>query len=106
MSDLSIGEIRQVQRAISTAAWKLDLWKFAEVLGSNADHDWTKEKFKEFSELSRAINKFATAIRICRGVHRIKNLTRGVRARWAIDPTTSNQLASTSQPHRAGVITD
>lgn len=58
MSDLSIGEIKQFQRAISTAAWKLDLWKFAEVLGSNADHDWTKEKFKEFSELNRAINKF------------------------------------------------
>lgn len=58
MSDLSTGEVKQFQRAISTAAWKLDLWKFAEAVGSDASHDYTKDLFKQFSELSRAVNRF------------------------------------------------
>lgn len=58
MSDLSTGEVKQFQRAISTAAWKLDLWKFAEAVGNDASHDYTKDLFKQFSELSRAVNRF------------------------------------------------
>lgn len=29
--------IKQLQQAIGTATWKLDLWRFAKMLGSNAE---------------------------------------------------------------------
>lgn len=53
-------QIKEVQKAINTASWKMDLWKFAEAVGHEAGHDWTKDKFKQFSELSRAFNRFDT----------------------------------------------
>lgn len=58
MEGMTIDEVKQFQKAIGKAAWNLDLWKLAEVLGSNAEHDWTKEKFKQLSELSRAASMF------------------------------------------------
>lgn len=55
---MSIDEVKTFQKAINTASWKLDLWALTEILGSNADHDWTKEKFRQLSTLSGAIAKF------------------------------------------------
>jgi hypothetical protein len=51
-------EIKQLQKTIGSASWKLDLWKFADAVGSNADHDYTKDKFREFQALSKALNGF------------------------------------------------
>lgn len=55
---ISVEEIKQVQKAIGSASWRLDLWKFAEAVGGDASHDYTKDLFKQFSELSRAVNRF------------------------------------------------
>jgi hypothetical protein len=54
-------EIKQLQQAVSRASWNLDLWKFAEAVGSEPDHDWTKEKFRQFQALSKAFSTFDPA---------------------------------------------
>jgi hypothetical protein len=51
-------EIKSFQQAVSTAAWALDLWSFANRLGSDADHAYTKDKFRELSELNRKLSAF------------------------------------------------
>jgi hypothetical protein len=55
---MTTNEVRQLQQAIGKTAWKLDLWKFADALGSSADHDYVKDKFKEFQALSKALGGF------------------------------------------------
>lgn len=50
--------IKQLQQVIGKAAWKLDLWRFAEALGSDADHDYTKDKFRALQALSKALGAF------------------------------------------------
>lgn len=51
-------EIKQLQQAIGKASWNLDLWKFADAIGSNADHDYVKDKFREFQMLSKSLGRF------------------------------------------------
>ena len=51
-------QIKQFQKAVGGASWKLDLWRFAEAIGSSADHDYVKDKFREFQSLSKALNRF------------------------------------------------
>jgi hypothetical protein len=58
MSDLSTGEVKQFQRAIGTAAWNLNLDKFAEKFGHNPEDSYTQEKFREFQRLAKAIAGF------------------------------------------------
>lgn len=58
MSDLSIGEIKQFSRAISTAAWNLNLDRFAEKLGHDPEHAYTREKFLEFQKLNKLLAGF------------------------------------------------
>lgn len=50
--------IIELQRALATASWKLDLWAFADALGADASHDYTKEKFQHFRALSNYSNQF------------------------------------------------
>jgi hypothetical protein len=58
---MDASEIKQLQQAISKASWNLDLWKFAEAVGSEPDHDWTKTKFRQFQELAKAFGAFDPA---------------------------------------------
>ena len=51
-------EIKQFQRAVGKASWTMDLWKFAEALGQDVDHEHTKEKFRQFQELNKALSRF------------------------------------------------
>lgn len=55
---MQASEVKQLQQAVSTAAWKLDLWRFAEALGSDADHDYTRRKFGELQALNKALGAF------------------------------------------------
>jgi len=55
---MDANEIKQVQQAIGKASWSLDLWKFADAIGSSADHDYTKDKFREFQALSKSLSRF------------------------------------------------
>lgn len=50
--------IKQLQQAVGRASWKLDLWRFAEALGSDADHDYTRSKFGELQALDKALSAF------------------------------------------------
>jgi len=54
-------QVKEFQKAIGVAEWKLDLWRFAEALGSDADHDYIKEKFRALQDLNRALSKFDAA---------------------------------------------
>lgn len=58
MSDLSTGEVRQFQRAIGTAAWNLNLDRFAEKFGHDPEHAYTQEKFLAFQKLAKAVGEF------------------------------------------------
>lgn len=54
-------QVKEFQKAVSTAHWKLDLWTFAEALGSDADHDYTKDQFRALQNLNRALGQFDAA---------------------------------------------
>lgn len=51
-------QVREFQQAIGKASWNMDLWTFATALGSDADHDYTKKKFREFQELNKSLSRF------------------------------------------------
>jgi hypothetical protein len=51
-------QIKELQQAIGTAAWKLNLDRFAEATGWNPEHDYVRGKFREFSELSKWLSRF------------------------------------------------
>ena len=51
-------QIKQLQKAVGVAQWKLGLDKFAEAIGSSPDHDYTRDKFREFQSLNKALNRF------------------------------------------------
>lgn len=55
---LTQAEVKTFQEAISKAEWELDLFRFAEVIGSDHSHDYTKDKFRQLNALSAAVNKF------------------------------------------------
>lgn len=54
-------QVKEFQKAIGVAEWKLDLWRFAEALGSDADHEYTKEKFLALQKLNKALSQFDAA---------------------------------------------
>jgi hypothetical protein len=58
---MDANEIKQLQQAVGKASWKMDLWAFANAMGQNADHDYVRDKFKEFQALSKALNGFDSA---------------------------------------------
>jgi hypothetical protein len=51
-------QIKSLQQAIGTAAWKLNLDRFAEVLGQDPEHDYVRSKFREFNELANWFGRF------------------------------------------------
>ena len=51
-------QVRDFKEGIGRAAWKMDLWRFAEILGSDASHVYTQEKFKDLSALNKALGRF------------------------------------------------
>jgi len=55
---LTTEQIKELQQAIGTAAWNLNLDRFAEATGQNPEHDYTREKFKTLSALSKNISQF------------------------------------------------
>lgn len=40
------------------AAWHMDLWRFAEVIGSDTGHEYTQEKFRQLTALNKALAQF------------------------------------------------
>lgn len=55
---MDANEIKQLQQAIGKAAWNMDLWRFAEVVGYEASHDWTKDKFRQLQTLNKSLAAF------------------------------------------------
>lgn len=51
-------QIKELQQAIGTAAWKLNLDRFAEATGWDAEHGYTQDQFKAFSALSAGLSQF------------------------------------------------
>jgi len=51
-------QIKQFQMSVGTAAWKLNLDRFADAIKMNPEHDYTREKFKQFSALNTALSQF------------------------------------------------
>ena len=51
-------QIRDFKDGIGTATWKMDLWRFAEIIGSDSGHVYTQEKFKQLSALGKALGQF------------------------------------------------
>lgn len=56
---MSVDEIKQLQQAIGTAAWSLNLDRFAEKFGHDPEHAYTREKFLEFQKLAKAFGAFS-----------------------------------------------
>lgn len=55
---MQISEIKAFQRAVGHAAWNLNLDAFAERIGSSSDHEYTRSKFLEFTELNKNLSRF------------------------------------------------
>ena len=55
---MQISEIKAFQKYVGHAAWSLNLDDFAKRIGSSAEHEYTRTKFKEFSELNRVLGRF------------------------------------------------
>jgi hypothetical protein len=51
-------QVKQFQKAVGTAQWKLGLDKFADAIGSSPEHDYMRDKFREFQALNTALNRF------------------------------------------------
>ena len=56
--EMDAEQVKQFQKAVGTAHWKLGLEKFAEAIGSDPSHDHAQAKFQDFNHLSRALNRF------------------------------------------------
>lgn len=52
------GQVKEFTQAVGKASWNLDLWRFAEAIGSDADHHYTKDKFRQFQALGKALGQF------------------------------------------------
>jgi len=55
---MTTDQIIEFKEGIGTAAWRMDLWRFAEIIGSDSSHVYTQEKFKQLSALSKALAQF------------------------------------------------
>jgi hypothetical protein len=51
-------DIKELQQGIGTAAWKLDLNRFAEATGWNPEHGYTQDQFRAFVALSKSLSRF------------------------------------------------
>lgn len=51
-------QIKELQQGVNTAAWKLNLDRFAEATGWNLGHGYTQDQFKAFSALSKSLSRF------------------------------------------------
>jgi hypothetical protein len=55
---MQISEIKAFQKWVGHAAWNLNLDAFAERIGSSPEHEYTRSKFREFTELNRSLSRF------------------------------------------------
>jgi len=55
---MTTDQIIEFKEGIGTAAWRMDLWRFAEIIGSDSGHVYTQEKFKQLSTLNKALAQF------------------------------------------------
>lgn len=51
-------QIKELQQGIGTAAWRLNLDRFAEATGWNPEHGYTQDQFKAFAALSKSLSRF------------------------------------------------
>lgn len=63
---MTIEEVKQFQEAVGTAAWNLNLDRFAEKLGHDPEHSYTRGKFLEFQKMAKIVGAFdaETLVRI------------------------------------------
>lgn len=55
---MTTDQIIEFKKGIGSAVWKMDLRRFAEIIDSDARHQYTQDKFKELSMLSKALSRF------------------------------------------------
>lgn len=55
---ITIEQVRSFQRALSTAQWKLDLYKFATAIDEDPRHQHAQSMFRVFTDANKAINRF------------------------------------------------
>jgi hypothetical protein len=55
---MTADQIIEFKEGIGTAAWRMDLWRFAEIIGSDPSHLYTQDKFKQLSVLNKALAQF------------------------------------------------
>lgn len=51
-------QVKELQQAIGTACWKMGLDQFADAIGSDPEHDYTRDKFRQFQVLGKALGQF------------------------------------------------
>lgn len=51
-------QIKEFQQAIGTAAWNLNLDRFAAAIDEDPERDYARQKFRDFSNLSKFISQF------------------------------------------------
>ncbi len=55
---MTADQVRDFKEGVGRASWKMDLWRFAEIIGSDSSHAYTQEKFKQLSALNQALGRF------------------------------------------------
>jgi hypothetical protein len=55
---MTTDQVIEFKEGIGTAAWKMDLWRFAEIIGSDSSHAYTQDKFRQLSALNKALAQF------------------------------------------------
>lgn len=55
---MTTDQVIDFKESVGMAAWKMDLWRFAEVIGSDSSHTYTQDKFKQLSVLNKALGQF------------------------------------------------
>lgn len=55
---MTIDQVIDFKEGVGMAAWNMDLWRFAEVIGGDSGHVYTQDKFKQLSVLSKALSQF------------------------------------------------
>lgn len=55
---MTTDQVIDFKESVGMTAWKMDLWRFAEVIGSDSSHTYTQDKFKQLSVLNKALGQF------------------------------------------------
>lgn len=51
-------QIRDLQQALGKAYWNMNLDRFAEAIGSDPEHGYTQDRFRDFTTFVKALGRF------------------------------------------------